>query len=75
MARARKDGRRENGGKTLRQLVEGYPCQKAAADDIGVREGTLNRWLHRHLEPKGLSRRRLQEMGVSSDERGRIVVG
>lgn len=40
-------------GITLEKFVEECGTQRKAADKIGCTEGTLNRWLHKHLKPSG----------------------
>lgn len=50
--------------QTLKKYVESCGSQKTAALNIGVTEGTLNRWLHGHIHPRGLSLVRLGELGV-----------
>ena len=51
--------------KTLRQFVKESGGQEAAARIIGVSFVTVNRWLHGHDPPRGLSLRRLGELGIS----------
>lgn len=60
--------------RTLTQFVAIYPSQNAAADAIGVTTETLNRWLNKHMDPKGLSRKTLRTLGVRADRSGRIVI-
>lgn len=49
---------------TLEAYVASYPSQDEAAHAIGVRTETLNRWLNQRTKPRGLSLRRLHELGV-----------
>lgn len=50
--------------QTLTEYAKACGSQKVAAANIGVTEGTLNRWLHGHIHPRGLSIVRLKELGV-----------
>jgi len=49
---------------TLKQYVEKMGSQESAAHGIGVSFKTVNRWLKGHEEPRGLSLRRLEDMGI-----------
>lgn len=50
--------------KTLRDFCAEVGSQEAAAAAIGVSFATVNRWLNKHDEPRGLSRRRLADLGI-----------
>ena len=50
--------------KTLREFCAEVGTQEAAAHKIGVSFPTLNRWLNGHDKPRGLSVRRLADLGI-----------
>ena len=52
------------GKKVLIDWVYEQGGQAQAAQIIGVRAETLNRWINKVMKPRGLSRRRLLELGV-----------
>ena len=51
--------------KSLVDWVYEQGGQAQAAAVVGVRTETINRWLHGHIKPRGLSLRRLTELGVN----------
>lgn len=51
--------------KSLRDFCAEAGSQEAAAALIGVSFATVNRWLNSHDKPRGLSRRRLAELGIT----------
>jgi len=59
-----KVGKKEAKKVPLAEFVRRFGTQSRAAEIIFVQEPTLNRWLNGHLNPEGLSLRRLHELGV-----------
>ena len=53
-----------NGG-TVEEYVVHCRTQRVAASAIGVTEGTLNRWLHDHLKPTGLTLKEFKRMRIT----------
>ena len=51
---------------TLRSYVTRIGSQEAAAREIGVSLITVGRWLRKEDEPRGLSRRRLDDLGIGA---------
>jgi hypothetical protein len=66
MAEKKKTGKQKTRGG-LTEWVHGQGGQAQAAAIVGVRTETLNRWLRGHIRPRGLSLRRLKELGVKLD--------
>ena len=66
MADKKKTGRQKAGGG-LTEWVHRQGGQAQAAAIVGIRTETLNRWLRGRIRPRGLSLRRLKELGVNLD--------
>ena len=60
--------KRKDGKLTLQQFVKRFTSQDAAANEIGVRIETVNRWLNGalRLPTHGLAKRRFDELGIST---------
>ena len=52
-------------GGTLRKFVKHMGTQRAAANEIGIREDGLNRILNGHAKPRGMTLHRLKQLKIS----------
>jgi len=55
------------GNETLQEFVKRMGGVGNAAKTVGVALGTMSRWLHGKLRPRGLRLSKLREMGVEID--------
>lgn len=53
--------------QTLKEFVETFPSQHAAALKIGCTQETLNRWLNGHVSPTGITLLRFKQLGIQVD--------
>jgi len=51
---------------TLTQFIKSKGSQEKAAHAIGVTVGMVNRWVNKKHKPRGLTLRRLNELGIKT---------